>query len=282
MKSKRASGLQIAFFTFAVVLLVVPLTQRVASLVHLPGEAVALLNQSAPFLIAAALVLLIPPLRRACNELLQAPVPRSARTEVALVTAAKVLLPFALLGGLALWHWFRGGEPALTRFHGQWRTPEAVFHPASIVGSLVVAGVLAPLLEELVFRGMLYRAWERELGWIPSMLLTSLLFALYHPVFLSAFLASIVYVCLLRRTGSLWAPITVHAVGNISIWYPLLGQYFVPRNPQSPGDLSTWAVQLACLAIVAVALPVYVWMARERRDAQDCFAPTVPHAAVSK
>jgi membrane protease YdiL (CAAX protease family) len=136
-----------------------------------------------------------------------------------------------------------------------------------------LAGFLAPILEELLFRGLLYKAWEKRLGWAGSMTLVSILFGLYHPLFWSAFASSIVFACLYRRTGSLWAPIIVHAIVNISLWYPLLGRHVLPRSPEAATDLSQWGLRLAALAVVSVALPWYVWLSRHRREPMSLPTP---------
>lgn len=284
MKSGNASGLQIAFFTYAVLLLAVPITEVLSRLRPGSPEEQALLNRAVPFFMAAAILLGFPNLRRLCREYLSIPVPPDARLELAIVTFAKLLIPFVLVGAIVLWHWTRGGDQALAMHIGTWKGHEAemahAFNPANLVRTFVVAGALAPLFEELVFRGLLYRAWERQLGWVPSMILTSILFALYHRVFWSSFLASILFVCLYRRTGSLWAPIVVHSIGNIALWYPLLGRHIVPRDLQAPGDLSSWSLQLALLPLAAIALPAYVWMAQRKRAPEPCPPGTATHGAL--
>jgi membrane protease YdiL (CAAX protease family) len=102
------------------------------------------------------------------------------------------------------------------------------------------------------------------------MLATSVLFGLYHPHFWSAFTASVILVCVMRRTGSIRAPIMVHAIYNFMLWWPLLGRHVFPSGPGMT-DLSTWYFHGACLIAVAVALPIYAWMSRDLTNA----APTL-------
>lgn len=142
-----------------------------------------------------------------------------------------------------------------------------------LLTSILIGVIVAPLLEEILFRGFLYRAWERRWGWVPAMVLTSTLFGLYHPVFWAAFTSSIVFVCLFRRTGSLWASIIVHSFFNLMLWYPLAGRFVFPDSERAIGDINTWGLQLACLLFVAVALPLYVWISR-RPYPQDSLAGT--------
>lgn len=286
MKTGTASGLQIAFFTFAALLLAVPVTEWLAR--GLPGESEerVLLAKALPFFIAAAILFGFPKLRRRCREYLARPVPADARFEVVIVALAKLLFPFAMIGAFALWHWTNGGEQALAQYIGAWQSHEAqmarAFLPAHLILTFLGAGLLAPVFEEIVFRGLLYRAWERRFGWFAAMLLVSIVFGLYHRHFWSAFASSIALVCLYRRTGSLWAPIIVHALGNISLWYPLLGRHILPRDPGATSDISQWGLHLSLLAMMTIALPWYVWMSRhEHRNPRTSDAAAAPaHGAL--
>src|SRR5205814_774170 len=100
---------------------------------------------------------------------------------------------------------------------------QRAFSKQAIFVNLVLGAWIAPIVEEVVFRGLLYRTWERRWGWLPSALLVSALFGLYHPVFWNAFASSIVFICVLRRAGSIWAPIAVHGFSNAMLWYPFAG-----------------------------------------------------------
>jgi membrane protease YdiL (CAAX protease family) len=284
MKTGTASGLQIAFFTFAVLLLVVPITGWLSQGLSGASEERVLLRKALPLLIAAAILFGLPRLRRLCHELLRQAIPADARLEVALVAGAKLFLAMAVVSGYALWHWTHGGEAGLAGLVRTWRSEEAelarAFIPAHLVTTFVGAGLLAPIIEELVFRGLLYKAWEKRLGWVGSMILVSALFGLYHPFFWAAFASSIVFTCLYRRTGSLWAPIVVHAIVNISLWYPLLGKYVIPRNPEAATDFSQWGLHLAALAAASIALPWYVWLARHKRASVSHPTPSSAHGAL--
>ena len=115
--------------------------------------------------------------------------------------------------------------------------------------SLVAAGLLAPVIEELVFRGMLFRAWERDWGWLRAAIASSFVFAFMHPaVYISQFVAGLIFVCLYRRTGSLRAAIVMHAIYNVSLWYPLAGRFVLPAGRES-GRLDVWMPNLVCLGL---------------------------------
>ena len=86
------------------------------------------------------------------------------------------------------------------------------------VALAVVAVILAPIAEEILFRGVLYPAIKR--GGFPWLAFwgTSLLFALIHVnliTFVPLLLFSLLLTLLYERTGNLLAPMTAHAMFNL-------------------------------------------------------------------
>ena len=77
---------------------------------------------------------------------------------------------------------------------------------------------LAPLVEELLFRGFLFNAFVRTFGFWVGAAAVSLLFAVAHGqlnVGIDVFVLSM-FLCYLRqRTGSLWPSIGLHALKNL-------------------------------------------------------------------
>lgn len=82
---------------------------------------------------------------------------------------------------------------------------------------VLLAVVVAPIAEELIFRGYLYGVLRKYTGRLSAILLSSLLFAAIHlhaPSFAGLFILAVVLALVYERTGSLWAPIAMHAVFN--------------------------------------------------------------------
>jgi membrane protease YdiL (CAAX protease family) len=266
-KATGISGLQIAFLAFAVALLAVPFAEFIGARAALSDAEAQLLGRLFIFFVPLAAVLAFPGLRRACEALLRAPIRREHRAEVLGATALHLASHFALGGAVAAWFWLQGGAESVAR-NVFVREDVELARAFSWVGlaMIPVAGVLAPLVEEVVFRGFMFPAWARRWGWLTGMLLTALAFGLFHPYAAGAFVSSVIFTCLLRRTGSLWSSIVVHAIGNTLLWYPLMGRFILPSDSaRDIGSLSTWWFNLACLAAVCVAVPVYVWMSRDGR-----------------
>ena len=98
-----------------------------------------------------------------------------------------------------------------------------------LVVAVVLATVIAPIVEEVGFRGMLYGALRGKMGVWPSAAVSALVFALIHPAFplqvLPIMALGIVLALLREKTGSLVAPIICHAINNTAALLLVLQQY---------------------------------------------------------
>ena len=81
----------------------------------------------------------------------------------------------------------------------------------------LLAVVIAPLSEELIFRGYLYGVLRQHIGLLGAMLITSTLFAAIHqywPVFPGLFLLAVGLSLVYELTGCLLVPILMHSLFN--------------------------------------------------------------------
>jgi hypothetical protein len=81
---------------------------------------------------------------------------------------------------------------------------------------VALAMVAAPLAEEFLFRGLLYRGLRREYPTIWAVCGSALLFALVHPPSgaVAVFGMGVVAAVVLEKTGRLWASMLVHLIYN--------------------------------------------------------------------
>lgn len=100
---------------------------------------------------------------------------------------------------------------------------------------IVALVVVAPIAEEVFFRGVVYNAWEREYGPRVAVYGSAVLFALIHQslfLFLPIFALGVVLAWVYRRTRSLPAVIVLHAGFNaVTLALGLLVRYEVIRLP---------------------------------------------------
>lgn len=102
----------------------------------------------------------------------------------------------------------------------EWFDEDLVFGAAAAVADSVLAGVvLAPVIEEVVFRGLLYATLRRRLGWPAAAAASAACFALAHgygPLgSADVWLSGVLWAWAYERTGSLWPAVVAHAVANL-------------------------------------------------------------------
>jgi membrane protease YdiL (CAAX protease family) len=126
-----------------------------------------------------------------------------------------VYLPMSILGGISTQVMTRLGypddtQPAVELFL-------QAKDPRQLLQLILFAVVLAPLGEELFFRGLFQPAFKRLIGSWGALLLTSFLFALMHghaPTFLPLWAFGLTLGALYEMTGSLASGIWLHALFN--------------------------------------------------------------------
>lgn len=141
------------------------------------------------------------------------------------------VLPWlAWLGAWAVWVWVaeivgrKLGMPAPE----QWQDRSTTSLGILFVGMVL----LAPIGEELVFRGILYgRLAGTTLGKVGAILVCAVVFGLLHVRYGMLLVAFIVidgiwYGAARATTGSIAVPMVMHAMGNLVAWYQHL-----PRKP---------------------------------------------------
>lgn len=80
--------------------------------------------------------------------------------------------------------------------------------------------IVAPIIEEIVFRGILFASFFRHMSFIKAAILSSLLFTAFHPsqtVPIIVFLLSLLLCLFYRKTGSIIPGIILHALHNLTM-----------------------------------------------------------------
>ncbi len=110
-------------------------------------------------------------------------------------------------------------ETFLSRFgHKMQPEVERILTETSSPGLFILAAVIiAPLVEEIFFRGFLFAGLKNRFLWTTAMLISSGLFALLHLSPLAAppiFLLGLVFAYLYQRSGSIWPAVIIHSLVN--------------------------------------------------------------------
>ena len=78
--------------------------------------------------------------------------------------------------------------------------------------------ILAPVIEEVAFRGILLHRWSYKWGVKKAIIISSLVFAVLHADPIGAFVFGAGMCVLYLRSQSLWVPIICHSAHNLAVW----------------------------------------------------------------
>ncbi len=102
-------------------------------------------------------------------------------------------------------------------FPGYNEMQEALYG-GGIVMEVLAAVILAPIVEEFLFRGLVFKRLDKYVGKLPAMVLSSLFFGIYHGNVVQgvyAFLVGMVFVFIYDKYKTLTAPILAHIFANL-------------------------------------------------------------------
>lgn len=149
-------------------------------------------------------------------------------------------------------------------------------------GMFVIVVIAAPVLEEISFRGLLLNRWGYKWGLGKALIITSLVFGILHANPVGITVIGLVAAILYIQTGSLIAPIVLHALNNLVATF--IGYFLEWSEPLEssggPLDMAAeieWirASGLTGVVLVAVTLPAIVWYLRRHWPGKDAAGPYV-------
>ena len=151
-------------------------------------------------------------------------------------------------------------SPVLAPSLLNWPPPMELHH------EVIIGLVLAPVIEELFFRGVLLHRWADKWGCTRAILATSVLFASYHPDILGTFVAGVVLSLVYLRTRTLLVPMLMHFIHNALFSLP---DVFTASDPGAtppgeritPGEMiaryDSWPLTVDSLKLVCVGLLIF-------------------------
>ena len=154
--------------------------------------------------------------------------------------------------------------PAFAYSYWHFHAPHYVL-TLSTASYLVLAAnqfIAAPLVEELVFRGLLQRAWSESYGLRKAVVFVAMLFTLLHfggHYYVSTCVFSVVLSLLYVKFRSLWVNVGVHALFNALAF---VMEFYVGFHWERPltqlAEIEFWLPELAMLLVSLPLLAVFV------------------------
>ena len=143
---------------------------------------------------------------------------------------------------------------------------------------VVVAVVLAPVIEELIFRGMLLTRWSAKWGPTKSILLSSFIFAILHADLVGAFVFGVVMSLLYINTRTLLVPMAAHFLNNLLAVTLSAVELVTDTGESAPLIEDLESGLTVAIVSAAIALPVLLWYIIQRWPRGDRTAPYLSRA----
>lgn len=147
---------------------------------------------------------------------------------------------------------------AQTGFTGSSETYDRIYqmqYGVQFGAGLILYGIISPLAEEAVFRGLLYNRMKRCFHYGIALVVSSLLFGFYHGNPVQAVYGSILGILIAYfydQYESFAAPVLFHAVANISVYT------MTYRNELACMDRTIALIEGAVFFTVAVLIFIYI------------------------
>ncbi|XZM35290.1 lysostaphin resistance A-like protein (plasmid) [Clostridium perfringens] len=121
-----------------------------------------------------------------------------------------------------------------------------------IICNVILIVLLAPILEELIFRGVLLNRLHKWFNTTISIIISSMLFGILHDDIIGAFIFGICMCILYLKTKNILVPIYVHFFNNLISELPEIFSLFLPNNTSfqeinmkfSPYFIKIWSLIL--------------------------------------
>lgn len=126
---------------------------------------------------------------------------------------------------------------------------------------MLIGVVMAPVLEETIFRGILLHRWAYRWGTMTGVVASSALFAALHGEWPGKFLFGIAMSLLYLRTGKLSLNIAAHALNNFVLIAPTLWSVLSPTH-DAPETIASLRAQLPMVIPLAAATAAAFWAYR--------------------
>lgn len=135
----------------------------------------------------------------------------------------------------------------------------ANFYKVNLVAQIICLGILTPIAEELVFRGLIFKRMREVLSMKRAILISALIFGIYHGNLVQAVYGGVLGALLAytyEKYGSLKAPILAHMVLNLTsvILSEVGGFQWMFEQPMRMG--------IATVACAAISATMYVMIQR--------------------
>lgn len=160
-------------------------------------------------------------------------------------------------------------------FDGYDTVAQVLFDKKAMILAYISVGILAPAAEELAFRGLVYRRVRDYMDVKWAIIISSLLFGLYHGnvvQFIYAALLGVALAAVYERYKTLWAPVLAHmAVNGFSCIAEFAGVPLMPNSTK--GLMLMFAVEILLISVLGVCI-LRKWKPKNKKEEVNILAET--------
>ena len=182
---------------------------------------------------------------------------------ISICTAFIILATFAAINEDLYYSYLELGE----RLSWPAESP-AIVHILMVISAVV----LAPVVEEYIFRGILLSSWTVKWGATRAIIISSFIFAIFHIDPVGAFVAGVALCLIYFHTGSLLLVIFIHMINNglAVIFMFMLPDMFLM---DTPGDAVRHLLYVIPVFVLSLLI---IWpMIRKYWPAKDALPPDI-------
>lgn len=145
----------------------------------------------------------------------------------------------------------------------------------SLVWWAIVAVAVAPVSEEVLFRGVFLSRWGVKWGIGTAILVSSAIFGILHLDVAGAMALGVVASLLYLQSRTLIVPIAFHAANNLVVTVAMFMPGWDEPRTFAAELAEIEAMALPGLAMVVVTLPVLIWYIRRHWPPRDAEIPYI-------
>lgn len=145
---------------------------------------------------------------------------------------------------------------------------------SNVVALVLTIAVIPPVVEELIFRGLLLERWAAKWRIGTAVVVQGVFFGILHVDPVGAGVFGVAMALMYLRTRTLWVPIIMHAMNNGLVLVAVLLGGDAAQDSGTPADAGETGLQiLAGLLIMAVAAPFVVLFIKRNWPGADQLTP---------
>lgn len=148
----------------------------------------------------------------------------------------------------------------IARFSPKYQEVSEVIYSGGLFMEIVSAVIAAPILEELFFRGMIYKRLRDMVNVKAAVIISALFFGAFHGnlvQFVYAFIIGLMLAYVYEKFKTIWAPVVFHVGANL---ISVLVTEFM-KNSMNSAAVILWAMLISMVLTVVLLKYVYGYSA---------------------